>query len=195
MSLKKPRKKKCKVCNEVFQPERQMQPCCSIKCAILKVQIDKKAKFDKETRLKKEAIKPQSKWRSEAQALFNKMRRLEELLWFKERGIEPYCISCQKPLGSDQWCNGHFKTRGARPDLAFDKMNSYLQHNVRCNMALSGDIEGYKKGLVIRFGELEAENIINYCEIVQDTPKRTVDDWKKMKKEFRAEIKRLQSLL
>ena len=45
MKTKLPRKKKCKVCRLTFQPERQMQPCCSIKCAIDKVQIDKSVKF------------------------------------------------------------------------------------------------------------------------------------------------------
>ena len=98
------------------------------------------------------------------------MRVLQEFKWFADRGLEPTCISCGKKLGGDQWCNGHYKTRGSTPELALDPKNSYLQHNVLCNMHLSGDIEGtkatrgYKKGLIERFGEAEGQAIIDYCE-------------------------------
>jgi hypothetical protein len=74
-------------------------------------------------------------------------------------------------------------------------MNTFLQHNVRCNKHLSGDIEGYKRGLAIRFGDDEANRIIEYCEVRQETPKRTAEDWQAMKKQFSAEIRRLQKLL
>lgn len=123
------------------------------------------------------------------------MRRLEELLWFKERRIEPYCTSCQKPLGNDVWACGHYKTRGARSDLAFDRMNSFLQHNFSCNMHKSGDPEGMKIGLSMRFGEEEAKRIIDYCEVRQETPKRSYEDWGAMRKEFNAEARRLAKLL
>lgn len=160
-----------------------------------KSKAKKKKEFNAETRRMKNAVKKDSEWRNEVQDLFNKMRRLEELIWFKERGIEPYCISCQSPLGNDQWACGHFKTRKARSDLAFDRMNTFLQHNVRCNKHLSGDIEGYKEGLAIRFGVDEAKRIVEYCEVRQETPKRTAEDWQAMKKQFSAEIRRLQKLL
>ena len=189
--------KPCKRCKEPYEQYNTLQTVC-VPCAIIagrkiiKREKNIVAKAQRqELRARKDAIKTTARWASETQDIFNKMRRLEELVWFAERGIEPYCISCQQPLGNDQWCCGHFKTRKARSDLAFDRKNTYLQHNVRCNQHLSADIEGYKYGLAYRFGEEEAKSIIDYCEVHQKTPKRTPDDWKAMKKEFNAEIRRL----
>ncbi len=193
---------KCPICKAPATQKFGLKLFCGFEHAAqwAKAQADKskskkQKEFNAETRRRKVALKSDTEWKNEAQDLFNKMRRLEEILWFKERGIEPYCISCQLPLGNDQWCCGHFKTRKARSDLSFDRRNTFLQHNVRCNKNLSGDIAGYKIGLAFRFGDEEAKQIIEYCEVRKETPKRTADDWQAMKKEFSAEIRRLQSLL
>ena len=120
----------------------------------------------------KAAKKKDLRWQHKVtQAAFNKMRVREELLWFRDRGLTPTCISCGNPLGGDQWCCGHFKTRGAQSGLRYDRRNTFLQHNRRCNMMLSGDIEGtkttrgYKQGLRDRFGEEEGQAIIDYCQV------------------------------
>lgn len=140
----------------------------------------------------KQRIKSYRQKLSEMQSIFNKLRRLQELKWFKDRGQEPTCISCGKPLGSDQWCNGHFKTVGARPDLRFDPVNSYLQHNHRCNKMLSGDIEGYKQGLKRRFGEDEARRIMDYCNQEQPVIKWSDDEIAHIKQLWRKEIRELE---
>jgi hypothetical protein len=193
---------KCKACRKPASKRFGLHTFCDTECAYRftiaakeKSAAKKAREYNAETRRRKVALKSDADWKNEAQDLFNKMRRLEELLWFKERGIEPYCISCQLPLGEDQWCCGHLKTRKARSDLAFDRKNTFLQHNVRCNKHLSGDVTGYKIGLALRFGEDEARRIIEYCEVRQVTPKRTAEDWQAMKKEISAEIRRLQKLL
>lgn len=135
------------------------------------------------------------------QKAFNRMRVLEELLWFKERGREPECISCGKPLGGDQWCCGHFKTRGAHPELRYDPLNTFLQHNHRCNMNLSGDIEGtkttrgYKSGLIERFGEIDGHSIINYCECKRPARKWTWQELEEMRKSFNKRIRELEAQL
>lgn len=187
--------KRCAQCKELFVPERPFQPCCSIPCAILYARKKNEEEQKQIFKQRKEAIKKQPDWRDETQHLFNKMRRLEELLWFKERNMEPFCISCQKPIGNDIWCCGHYHTRKARPDLAFDRRNTYLQHNRGCNEAQSGDIRGMEQGFVIRFGEKAAQEIIDYCTPVNPAPKRSVDDWKAMKKEYRERIKELTKQL
>jgi len=138
--------------------------------------------------LNKKTIKWQHK---QTQSVFNKLRRLQELKWFSDRGIEPTCISCQKTIGNDQWCNGHFKTVGSNGRLRYDFKNSYLQHNRNCNMAKSGDIDGYKKGLVARFGEEKGAEIINYCESTNSPVKLSWQDIEKLRKEFNKEIKTL----
>lgn len=129
----------------------------------------------------------------QTQKAFNKLRRLQELNWFNDRGLEPVCISCGKPLGGDQWCNGHFKSVGANGRLRYDFMNSYLQHNNNCNKHLSGDAKRYDAGLVIRFGKKEAKRIIDYCETNNKPIKRTWQDLEELRSGFNKLIKELQN--
>jgi len=137
----------------------------------------------------------------QTQKSFNKKRVLEELIWFKERGLDPTCISCSKPLGGDQWCNGHLKTVGAHSELRYDRDNTKLQHNMRCNMNLSGDIHGtskthgYLKGLIIRFGETEGQAIIDYCEKSKPLRNWTCDELEAMRKIFNERIRDLNKIL
>ena len=172
--------KKCKDCEEIFQPFKTLQPRC-VPCAIEKGKSDtakqvKKAKkksdkeFKKETTRRKRKLNRNTlKWQHKnTQPRFNKMRVFQELQWFRKRGIEPYCISCLKT--NMDWCCGHFKTVGAHSELRYSKKNTFLQCNRYCNMALSGNIEGnkntigYKKGLEHRFGTTKATEIIEHCE-------------------------------
>jgi hypothetical protein len=76
-------------------------------------------------------------------------------------------------------------------------VNTYLQHNVRCNQRLSGDIDGtkttrgYKKGLAERFGAERASEIIAYCESMTAPIKWEWQELEAMRKEWNAEIRRL----
>lgn len=161
------------------------------------------AKEDKASRAaSKEAKRRDLKWQHGlTQKSFNKMRVLEEKLWFQERGLEPECISCGRPIGGDQWCCGHFKTRGAQSGLRYDRKNTFLQHNHRCNMNLSGDISGtkttrgYKQGLIDRFGEEEGQSIIDYCETHSEPVKWTWEELEKMRSSFNKRIRELEVLL
>ncbi|QZI87780.1 putative NinG protein [Vibrio phage 66E30.1] len=150
----------------------------------------------------KEVKRRDLKWQHGlTQKSFNKMRVLEEKLWFQERGLEPECISCGRTIGGDQWCCGHFKTRGAQSGLRYDRKNTFLQHNHRCNMNLSGDISGtkttrgYKQGLIDRFGEDEGQSIIDYCETHYDPVKWTWDELEKMRSSFNKRIRELEVLI
>ena len=64
---------------------------------------EEKSKADKAIRAaSRDAKRRDLKWQHKlTQKTFNRMRVLEELLWFKERGLEPECISCGRPLGGD----------------------------------------------------------------------------------------------
>lgn len=184
--------KKCRVCPARFEPFNSTQIACSPGCAYKLVQANKQKKARKQQLADKQRIKSYAVKMKELQVVFNELRRMEEFAWFKERNIEPYCISCLKPLGNDQWCCGHFKTTKARPDLRFDKMNTYLQHNVRCNQMMSGDIEGYKLGLAYRFGDDEAKRIINHCDKVNSSYKLEDDQIALIKKQWRKKIRELK---
>lgn len=165
--------KKCKACKGKFEPFNSLQVACSVKCArvVASEQLTKKAeKAAKQARSeRREFNRRDLTWQhKQCQRVFNRMRVLEELQWFRQRGAEPECISCGR-ICMD-WCCGHFKTRGAQSNLRYDRMNTFLQCNKACNESLSGNIEGtktsrgYKQGLVERFGEEEAQRIIDYCE-------------------------------
>jgi len=139
-----------------------------------------------------------SKQHELTQAVFNKMRRLEELYWFKVRGLEPECISCGKK--NMDWCCGHFKCVKTQGAIRYDRVNTYLQCNRYCNRALSGNIEGnkntrgYKQGLKDRFGIERYNEITAYCE--KDRIKKwTGRELYDMRKEFNKEIRELEEKL
>ena len=194
--------KKCKICREPASVKVPAGSFCSIEHVYQharnlqdKARKRKEAKERQEHRQRKEAVKTQRQWAAEVQAVFNKVRRIEELLYFKQQGIEPWCISCQKPLGGDQWACGHYKTRGARPDIAMERTNTHLQHNTQCNSYKSGDVDGQKIGFALRYGKEMAESILLNLEIVRPMQKKTAQEWVQLKKELNAEARRLQALL
>lgn len=128
---------------------------------------------------------------SRAQTEFNRMRRLQELKWFKDRGLEPECISCGVKLTKQNWCCGHFITVGSCANLRFEPKNTYLQCNKRCNQELSGNINGnshtrgYRQGLRDRFGEEDGNEIINWCKENQHVVKSwTCEELGMMKARF-----------
>jgi hypothetical protein len=194
--------KECKMCREQFYPSNSLQRVCSMACALDLAQRDKEKKFKAETReMKKQYQSKDLSWQhAQCKVAFNKLRRLQELKWFSDRGIEPTCISCGNPKGGDIWANGHFKTVGSQGNLRYDPKNCYLQHNKRCNKDLSGDIygtkttHGYIQGLKNRFGEEEAQKIIDYCETNTQTVKWTCEQLEAIRKEWNKEIRLLEKL-
>ena len=138
-------------------------------------------------KLKRETLSWQE---SKTQDAFNLMRKAEEILWFQDNNLEITCISCGKPKGRDVWACGHYKTQGGNSRLRYDRVNTYIQHNTRCNSELSGNIagtkttHGYTKGLLIRFGEVKGQQIIDYCESNTHPIKRTCEELQQMRKEF-----------
>jgi len=204
------RKIRCIECKQYEDKEKMTRHpvgnFCSFDCIKIyiskKIERQKKAQRNKQKReqaaqkkISKFKVKSYAKKMKELQKAFNEMRRYEEFLWFAERKMKPTCISCGGELGGDQWSCGHYKTVGARPDLRFDRKNTYLQHNNRCNMHLSGDIENYKRGLTLRFGESEAADILSYLEVIQDTEKMTDCQIQSKMKEYRGITKNIKNKL
>ena len=149
---KKPRPKKCKACLERFQPVRNLQEACSVKCAIALTEIKRQKKSEKEHRERKKALKPISHWLNETQKVFNEYIRLRD-------HNEP-CISCGQ-LDSPEWCAGHFRTRGAASQLRFNEDNIHKQCNRHCNMGLSGNIANYRPRLIAKIGITRVEALEN----------------------------------
>lgn len=173
---------------------------CDVDCAI---KFGKeKAKKEKDKKLRKDVSdlnKRTLSWQLNAtKTVFNKMRRLQELEWFQKKSIKPYCISCLKE--NMDWCCGHFKTVGSRGDLRFDLKNTYLQCNNFCNKNHSGNINGaqgtvgYIAGIKHRFGEVDGQKILDYCE-VSKIKHWSCEELEQMRTQFSNEIRRLEKCL
>ena len=195
---------RCKICRDKFEPRFFLQKACfNPVCLDAWSKIDRRNKNSATVKVKtiqdklnRKAVRDLDRqslpWQhKQTQKVFNELRRLQEFKWFSDRGLEPVCISCGKPLGKDQWCNGHFKSVGASGRLRYDFMNSYLQHNHRCNQQKSGDVKNYELGLLSRFGKDEGRFIINYCETNNKPIKRTWQELEELRSTFNKEIKTL----
>lgn len=203
-------RKRCTGCKHYFPSEQMIKsPAglfhdreCQIEYATNNVKKlaakGRELKSKEAKRKKREYYQQDVKWQhKQTQIVFNKMRVMQEKLHYLRQGLEPICISCSKPLGGDQWCCGHFKTVGAQGRLRYDPKNTHLQHNHYCNMNLSGDIagtkntHGYKEGLLLRYGEKEGREVIDYCESNQSPYKWTCEELEQLRKECNAEIRKL----
>jgi hypothetical protein len=207
-----PRSKRCKAsgCATSYVVEEGHPPFrnwCSSDCAIQiardrqdKARIKAAAKAKKKekdtTKANRKAVLDLNKrtlsWQLKTtQPVFNTLRRLEEFKWFQDRGIEPYCISCQKT--HMDWACGHYIPVSAGSSvLRFDPKNTYLQCNRYCNKALSSNRSGYEDGLVHRFGEQGGRAIMDYCKARTGPIKLTCEDLDDLRGVFNARIKVLQ---
>ena len=173
------RKRKCKICHEQFQPSRQMQPVCSVKCAIEKVKMDKAKKRREYDRKEREKLKTRSQWLRETQQIFNR--------FIRERDKRLPCISCGKHH-TGQYHAGHFYTTASRPDLRFGSRGEDNCHKQcsACNSHLSGNIHAYRENLILKIGQ----------ERVDALEKVGRSDWsieeiKEIKKKYQQKIKEL----
>lgn len=185
----KPKKRQCKAdgCKCRFLAEKEHVWWCSPECGtqlalakLANVRAKKAATERKETRLRKQSIKPRRKLLSEVQAAFN---------WFiRERDHDLPCVSCRKRNnGEHQRHASHFKPAGSNPALRFDPANCHASCSV-CNNHLSGNLIPYRAELPNRIGEAELARI----EGPQPVVKWTVEELEAMKKHFNAEARRLQ---
>ena len=168
----------CAICRVKFQPERMMQPTCSIKCALEKVKLDKAKKQRRQDLAEKRRLKPRGKHLAECQSVFNKFIRL--------RDKNSPCISCGT-YTAGQYHASHYYSRGARPDLSFNEDNVH-KSCAQCNTFLSGNISEFAKALIQKIGQEK----VNALEI------RGRSDWdiseiQEIKKKYQDKIKELET--
>ena len=193
MTRKPPKPKKCAVptCRALFTPSQPFVTWCSFECGAVIAQdklAKKKAKAAlqdrRETKEKLEKFKGLPYWISETQKVFNQYVRLRDQL------AGHTCISSGKPLdwsGNNVDC-GHFRSRGSAPHLKFDERNAHAQSKYE-NRYLSGNITGYRIGLIARIG-LEA---VEALEADQTPRKYTITDLQALKAQYAAKIKELKA--
>lgn len=177
----KVRKKKCRVCKELFTPRSAWAKACSISCAQEHVRLEK-AKKDRQERQKGlQALKTKSDWLKDVERVFNEFIRIRDLL------AGHGCISCGRH-NAERWNAGHFKSVGAFPELRFNEDNVHLQCARPCNKDQGGNIHNYRIGLLARIGEER----VALLEGPHELPKWTIDELKALRDHYRAKLKQLK---
>ncbi len=172
------RPKECRQCGTRFYPLRPMQAVCSPICASKLVRAQKKQERE-DVKVRKEAIKSKADWARETQTAFN--------AWVRARDADKPCISCGRHH-TGQFHAGHYLSRGARPELAYEPDNCHKQC-APCNTHLSGNIALYRVNLVKLIG-LER---VEWLEGPHPAKHYSVDDLKEIKAKYKRELKKLQS--
>jgi hypothetical protein len=199
--------KTCKQCKERFTPTRAMQPVCAPPkpCAFeygLKAankSADARAKAERKAdRAKREKLKKRGDWLREAKVAVQRARRLEELA--KGRG----CMSCGrsqhevqgaegwKPGGA--WDGGHFISKGARPELALEPLNVWLQ----CKSCNGGSKHYARKGYTVgnafeaNLRAQEGDALVDWLKGPHEAKHYTVDDLKTIKATYTAKARELK---
>lgn len=160
-----------------------MQPCCSWPCALA---------WSRRKTVKSIYSKPRRKGKtSELRELWGRKEWLKET----ERACNAYirlrdknlpCISCGT-RETVQWEAGHYRSKGAFPELRFNESNINSQCH-RCNVHLSGNYISYRIGLVKKIGEAKVAEL----EGPHPPKKYTVDELKALCDYFKAKTKALK---
>lgn len=98
------------------------------------------------------------------------------------------CISCGRPDQGGRLRNaGHFKSRGANSALRYDLLNLHGQCT-HCNLYNSGAVEGYRQGLLERYGSA----ILDYLDTAPRVRAWTAPELIQMRSEIAEEIRQLE---
>ncbi len=171
--------KKCKVCKEQYEPQRQLQQVSSPLCGIKYTQKQKEKAWKKEKAQKKKELMSLSDWLKIAQSNFNKFIRA------RDEGLP--CISCDNPnmkkINASHYynANNHYNVR-----FNEDNVHSSCEY---CNTHLSGNLIEYRPRLIKKIGAARF-----YCleSIARVTRKFTIDEVKEINEIYKQKIKDLK---
>lgn len=202
--MRKPSRRKCKVCGEYFVPkfhDIRIRWCCPEHGAILAMEEREKEKVKaaaKRIKEQKEAekagrkrrkdrlaeLRPDGYYKAQAQKAFN--------AFIRARDADLPCISCGETnppdLHGGQWDCGHFKTVGAYPELRFEERNIHKQCVV-CNQHKSGNLVPYRVELINRIGQEAVDEI----ESNHNRHRWTVEECRAIKAEYQQKLKDLRN--
>ena len=194
-----PKKCKAKGCGVVFSPARPFQCWCSPECGLSiarakKEQAETKARqaerrADKD---KKEGLKNLGSLRKEAQTQFNRYIR------FRDQIAGHGCICCGRPLnwnsgkpGGDVDA-GHYLSRGASIELAFDERNVNAQAK-SCNRPGGTTRAQFRCGMIDRYGVDVVDELEGPHELTQlrhDDLRAIRDKYRKMANDLSKSIEK-----
>lgn len=177
--MRKPSRRKCKVCSAWFIPAYDnIRWCCPEHGAMYAIELRTKEKVKVEAKrikakheaekkdrqrlqAKRKSFKTKAQWDKEAQSAFNRYIRV------RDDGKE--CASCGCALvGKGNYLTGsaidasHYRSRGAASHLKFNVFNVHSACT-RCNRQLSGNAVEFRIRLIERIGlerveRLESDN-------------------------------------
>lgn len=176
--------KACKRCGTEFIPRTSLHTLCSPMCAMhvareIVLSRAKEKKAEKaQLKARKEAIKSHAEWKADAQKAVN------EYVRYRDHGLA--CISCGRHH-EGAWHAGHFRSRGAAPQLALDPRNIHRQC-APCNLYLHGNQIAYRAGLVERYGE----DYVLAIESENEPLKLTIDELRQIKVIYKGKARELK---
>jgi hypothetical protein len=140
--------KQCKNCQKEFIPKPAQARCDT---CLWKAEKDKKFQ-----QLKKQIEKPLKPPKKIKQKIDEKQKKINAIVRERDKG-KP-CISCGKK--SVRLEAGHYISRAKSIKMRYDLDNIHGQC-WECNNVLHGNEEGFKKGLIARYGQKYLENLDN----------------------------------
>ncbi len=119
------------------------------KKALVKIRSDSRNE-EKKVKVKrakqKESIKPIKYWYDKLQIVINQ--------WIVQvRDKDKPCCTCGTSNPDIKYDAGHYRTRGACPELRFEESNIHKQCSVKCNQHGSGMRKEYQGFIIFNYGE------------------------------------------
>jgi hypothetical protein len=141
-------------------------------------QAKRQKMYKAETRVMKKALldTDRAHWIRKAQIAFNSYIRA------RDAGLP--CISCGCPDGKGKRNACHYRPAGVNTALRFDERNVSAGCE-RCNSFLSGNLVGYRAGLIAKIG-IDA---VEWLDANHDIKKWTVPELKAIEREYKSKLK------
>ena len=174
---------RCKICKAKFEPKYFLQKACfEPKCLADWARLERESKADKVHSVKKRKMKDNDKSlrNREAQKAFNS--------FIRARDSALPCVSCGRHH-SGKYDAGHYRSRGAFPELRFNELNCHKQCSP-CNTQLSGNIANYRPILLERIG---IDNL-EFIEGPHEPKKYTCAELKEIELHYKLKLKELIAL-
>ena len=171
---------KCKHCKAPYTRSQPMQIVCGIKCAMMYSETKRQKKYRSETRVMKKALLDvdRAHWIAKTQKVFNAFIRA------RDAGLP--CISCGCPDGKGKRNSCHYRPAGVNTALRFNEINVHGGCE-RCNTYQSGNLVGYRSGLIAKIG-IDAVELLDANHEIK---KWTVPELKQIEREYKAKLKDL----
>lgn len=158
------KEKTCANCGKSFRPRSSFHSVCKPACLLKQINQEERQK-KAETKIKNRLEREQFKARKEAVATIKQLIAKAQTAfnaYIRARDAGKTCICCgqpfepMKPGGSVD--AGHWRSRGAAPQLRFDEANVHAQRK-NCNRPGGAKAGPFRAGMVERVGVAEVERL------------------------------------